>query len=159
MPNANPLHSEPEWCRVTLASIGDAVITTDNDGRITFLNAVAEMLTGWRLDEAAGVSLETVFKIVNQETRNTVEGPTVRALRDGVIVGLANHTLFIAKDGTERPIDDSAAPIRNDRGEVAGVVLVFGTFPNATAKSRQVASCLPLSNRPTMPSSASWRCY
>ena len=94
-------------------------------GRITFLNSVAESLTGWTQQEAEGVPLETVFKIVNEDTRNTVESPTIRALRDGVIVGLANHTLLIAKDGTERPIDDSAAPIRNAKGEVAGVVLVF----------------------------------
>lgn len=119
------LHFQPEWCRVTLASIGDAVMTTDNTGRITFLNSVAKSLTGWTQQEAEGVPLETIFKIVNEDTRHIVESPTIRALREGVIVGLANHTLLIAKDGTERPIDDSAAPIRNERGEVAGVVLVF----------------------------------
>ena len=119
------LHSQPEWCRVTLASIGDAVITTDTQGRVTFLNSVAESLTGWTQAEAEGVSLESVFRIINEDTRRTVESPTIRALRDGVIVGLANHTLLIAKDGTERPIDDSAAPIRNANGEVSGVVLVF----------------------------------
>ena len=116
---------QPEWCRAILGSIGDAVITTDTAGRVTFLNSVAEFLTGWKQDEAAGVSLETVFKIVNQETRMTVESPTIRALREGVVVGLANHTLLAAKDGTERPVDDSAAPIRNEQGEVIGVVLVF----------------------------------
>ncbi len=120
-----PMHSQPEWCRVALASIGDAVITTDTEGRVTFLNPVAESLTGWTLDEATGISLESVFKIVNQETRRTVESPTVRALRDGVIVGLANHTVLIAKGGTERPIDDSAAPILCKEGEVVGCVLVF----------------------------------
>jgi len=119
------LHFQLEWCRVTLASIGDAVITMDNEGRITFLNPVAEALTGWTLQQAAGQSLGSVFRIVNEESRRTVESPTVRALRDGVVVGLANHSLLIAKDGTERPIDDSAAPIRNERGEVAGAVLVF----------------------------------
>ncbi|MEP6778381.1 MAG: PAS domain S-box protein, partial [Gemmatimonadaceae bacterium] len=120
-----PLHFQPEWLRVTLASIGDAVITTDTAGRVTFLNSVAESLTGWSQNDANGVQLEKVFNIINQGTRKVVESPSVRALRDGVIVGLANHTLLIAKDGTERPIDDSAAPIRNDRQEVAGVVLVF----------------------------------
>lgn len=119
------LHLPAEWCRVTLASIGDAVITTDAQGRVTFLNPVAESLTGWAQQEAAGIALETVFRIVNENTRGTVESPTIRALRDGVIVGLANHTLLISKDGTERPIDDSAAPIRNSKGEVGGVVLVF----------------------------------
>jgi PAS domain S-box-containing protein len=119
------LHEQQEWLRVTLSSIGDAVITTDTKGCVTFLNPVAEGLTGWTIAEASGVPLETVFKIVNEETRRTVENPATKALREGLIVGLANHTLLIAKDGTERPIDDSAAPIRNARGEIAGVVLVF----------------------------------
>ncbi|HEY8188081.1 MAG TPA: PAS domain S-box protein [Pyrinomonadaceae bacterium] len=122
---AEALQEQREWLRVTLSSIGDAVITTDTKGCVTFLNPVAESLTGWTQDEAAGVALESVFKIVNEETRRTVENPATRALRDGVIVGLANHTLLIAKDGTERAVDDSAAPIRNASGEVAGVVLVF----------------------------------
>jgi PAS domain S-box-containing protein len=118
-------HAEQDWLRVTLSSIGDAVITTDTSGRVTFLNPVAQSLTGWTLDEASGVPLDTVFNIVNEETHRTVENPATRALRDGLVVGLANHTLLVAKDGTERPIDDSAAPIRNTKGEVAGVVLVF----------------------------------
>src|SRR4051794_37686714 len=121
---AEALHEQQDWLRVTLSSIGDAVITTDTAGRVTFLNPVAESLTGWKQDDASGKPLETVFKIINQDTRKTVESPTVRALRDGVVVGLANHTLLISKDGRERPIDDSAAPIRNARNEVAGVVLV-----------------------------------
>jgi PAS domain S-box-containing protein len=121
----SPDQTQQEWWRVAFASIGDAVITTDINGGITFLNPVAESLTGWTLAEAAGVPLIGVFNIVNEETRHTVENPAVRALREGVVVGLANHTLLIAKDGTERPIDDSAAPIRNGQGEVVGVVLVF----------------------------------
>jgi PAS domain S-box-containing protein len=116
---------QPEWCRVAFSSICDAVIITDTEGRVTFLNPVAEALTGWTLKQAAGASLETVFKIVNHETHKAIESPTARALRDGVIIGLANHTLLIAKDGTECPIEDSASPICNDRKEVAGVVLVF----------------------------------
>ncbi len=146
MSNSNPLHFQPEWCRVTLASIGDAVITTGTDGRVTFLNPVAESLTGWTLDEAAGVPLETVFKIVNQDTRNTVESPTLRALRDGLIVGLANHTLLIAKDGTERPIDDSAAPIRNDHNEVAGVVLVFRDISERYRNEQTIQDTLNYAN-------------
>ena len=118
-------HSTPEWCRVTLASIGDAVITTDPQGRITFLNSVAESLTGWSLARAAGQPIDCVYRIINDESRRPVESPTVRALRDGVVVGLANHSLLVADDGTERPVDDSAAPIRDENGEVAGVVLVF----------------------------------
>jgi len=88
---------------VTLSSIGDAVITTDGDGNITFLNPVAQSLTGWAQDEAAGVPLDTVFKIVNEETRATVENPGIRALREGLVFGLANHTLLIARNGAERP--------------------------------------------------------
>src|SRR4029453_12225276 len=122
---AKASREQRELLRLTLSSIGDAVITTDTKGRVTFLNPVAEFLTGWTQEESAGVPLESVFKIVNEETRRTVENPATRALRDGVVVGLANHTLLIAKDGTERPIDDSAAPIRHANGEVAGVVLVF----------------------------------
>ena len=104
-----------EMLRVTLQSIGDAVITTDNEGRINYLNAVAESLTGWTHSDAVGQPLDTVFRIVNEETRAPVENPAARALRDGVVVGLANHTLLIRRDGSERPIDDSAAPIRNER--------------------------------------------
>lgn len=113
------------WLSVTLYSIGDAVIATDAESRITFMNPVAEALTGWSGDEAAGKPLDAVFHIVNQDTRETVESPVARALREGMVVGLANHTLLIARDGTERPIDDSAAPIRDEAGAVAGVVLVF----------------------------------
>ena len=119
------LHEQSEWLRVTLSCIGDGVITTDNWGHVTFLNPVAEALTGWSLADAAGLALETVFHIVNETTRNIVENPAHKALREGIIVGLAHHSLLIAKDGTERPIDDSAAPIRSDTGEVAGVVLIF----------------------------------
>src|SRR6202051_2229008 len=92
------LHFQPEWCRVTLASIGDAVITTDTEGRVTFLNSVAESLTGWTLTEAAGLPLDSVFRIRNEESRQPFESPSVRALRDGVVVGLANHSLLIARD-------------------------------------------------------------
>lgn len=119
------LYEERERLRITLTSIGDAVITTDGDARVTFLNPVAEALTGWTLAEASGLPLTTIFHIVNEETRHEVENPVQRALREGVVVGLANHTLLIAKDGSERPIDDSAAPIRSDDSEVIGVVLVF----------------------------------
>jgi PAS domain S-box-containing protein len=116
---------QAERLRTTLASIGDAVMTTDTDGRITSLNTVAESLTGWQLDQAAGQPLEVVFRIVNEQTHRSVENPATRALREGVIVGLANHTVLIHKDGTQRPIDDSAAPIRCKEGEVVGCVLVF----------------------------------
>lgn len=114
-----------EVLSVTLRSIGDAVITTGIDGRITYLNRVAESLTGWLHTDALGQPLETVFKIVNETTRLPVENPAMRALRDGVVVGLANHTVLITRDGHECPIDDSAAPIRDEQGHVSGCVLIF----------------------------------
>jgi PAS domain S-box-containing protein len=114
-----------EQLHITLKSIGDAVLTTDAQGRVTSLNPVAESLTGWTNAEATGKALEGVFAIVNEATRQPVENPATRALREGTIVGLANHTVLIARDGAERPIDDSAAPIRSGEGEIIGVVLVF----------------------------------
>lgn len=114
-----------EELRVTLQSIGDAVITTDVQGRVTSMNSVATELTGWTAADAAGQPLETIFRIVDEATREPTPSPVTRALVEGTVVGLANHTLLIARDGTERPIDDSAAPIRDDGGAVRGVVLVF----------------------------------
>ncbi len=116
-----------EWERysVTLSSVGDGVIVADQEGRVMFLNPVAEALTGWTLAEAHKKPLETVFQIVNEKTRQPVENPALRAIRDGEIVGLANQTVLIARDGTERAIDDSAAPLRDQNRRVIGVVLVF----------------------------------
>jgi PAS domain S-box-containing protein len=122
---AEAVEQERDWLRVTLASIGDAVITTDTEGRVSFLNRVAEELTVWTNDEAAGQDLHTVFRIINEQTRQPVENPATRALRDGTIVGLANHTILVSKDGTEHPIDDSAAPVNDGQGHIAGCVLVF----------------------------------
>jgi PAS domain S-box-containing protein len=116
---------EHEWLSTTLASIGDAVITTDGEGHITYLNPIAEEVTGWNGNDASGHPLERVFRIVNEDSHETAENPVARALREGTIVGLANHTVLIRKDGTERAIDDSAAPIRNTDGRVIGCVLVF----------------------------------
>ncbi|HSR96405.1 MAG TPA: PAS domain-containing protein [Kofleriaceae bacterium] len=118
-------HEERERLLVTLASIGDAVLTTDTRGQITFLNPVAESLTGWSLEHAIGKPITEVFQIVGEATHTTVENPVDKVLRDGAIIGLANHTLLIARDGTRRPIDDSAAPIRGKDGEIVGCVLVF----------------------------------
>jgi PAS domain S-box-containing protein len=113
-----------ERLRVTLESIGDAVITTDANGRVTFINHVAERLTGWTQNEAKGKPLTDVFKIINAQTRETVANPVERVIKEGIVVGLANHTRLIASDGTEVPIDDSAAPIRN-KDVLIGVVLIF----------------------------------
>jgi PAS domain S-box-containing protein len=116
---------EREKLRVTLASIGDAVLTTDETGRVSFLNRLAEELTGWTLEDALGQSFTAVLTLVNERTRTPVENPIERVLEHGVIVGLANHTILIARDGSEHPIDDSAAPIRDSNGQLIGVVLVF----------------------------------
>jgi PAS domain S-box-containing protein len=110
---------------ITLRSIGDAVIAADEAGRVELLNPVAEALTGWTDDEAHGKPLKEVLHLINDETRAELEDPVDRILREGAIVGLASRTLLIARDGTERSIADSGAPIRNCRGEPTGVVLVF----------------------------------
>lgn len=119
------LFDEREWFRTTLASIGDAVITTDTDGRVRSLNAVAERLTGWATADALRQPLAAIFPIVDENDRAVLENPIARCLNEGVVVGLSNHALLIARDGRETPIDDSAAPIRNTDGAITGSVLVF----------------------------------
>jgi PAS domain S-box-containing protein len=114
-----------EFLRTTLSSIGDGVITTDADEKVTFLNPVAEDLTGWTRADAAGRPLTDVFKIINEVTREPVQCPASEVLRSGQIVGLANHTVLIGRTGREKVIDDSAAPIRDADGRIQGVVLVF----------------------------------
>jgi PAS domain S-box-containing protein len=123
--DADAVAEQREWFETTLESIGDAVIATDVRGRIVFMNPVAEYLTGWRLDQAEGRACEEVFRIANETTRSTVESPVGRVLREGNVVGLANHTVLIASNGIERPIDDSGSPIRSRDGRIVGVVLVF----------------------------------
>jgi PAS domain S-box-containing protein len=119
------LAEQKERLRITLSSIGDAVITTNDTGIVTYMNPVAEELTGWKAADAAGEKLADVFRIINESTRQAVENPAMKVIREGRTVGLANHTLLISRDGHERAIDDSGAPIRNKRGEIVGVVLVF----------------------------------
>src|SRR6516164_1142677 len=119
------LRQQREWLRVTLDSIGDAVITTDTGGRVSYLNPVAQVLTGWSQEQAQGQPLEAVFPILDEQTRRPVENPVAKVIREGVIVGLGDHTVLVARVGTERPIDDSAAPIRGEKGETVGVVLTF----------------------------------
>src|SRR3954451_13562233 len=116
---------DERWFSTALRSIGDAVIATDDGGRVLFMNPAAEELTEWPEGQGRGKALAEVFRIVNEKTRLPVENPVEKVLREGQIVGLANHTVLIAKDGAERPIDDSAAPIRDAAGNLIGVVLTF----------------------------------
>ena len=113
------------WLSTTLQSIGDAVIATDNAGQVTFMNGVAERLTGFRESEARGRPLPEVFQIFSELTREVVESPVSKVLREGRVVGLANHTVLRTRQGNEIPIDDSGAPIRDEQGVIYGVVLVF----------------------------------
>ncbi|WP_437774471.1 ATP-binding response regulator [Sorangium sp. So ce1097] len=130
------LDRQREWLRVTLVSIGDAVIATDVEGRVVFMNPVAEQLTGWTEGEAAGRPVAEVFCAVNEATREPIENPTVRVLREGVVMGLANHTVLVRRGGGETPIDDSAAPIRDAGGEILGAVLVFRAIAERRALER-----------------------
>jgi len=113
------------WFTTTLRSIGDAVIATDPEGRVTFMNPVAEQLTGFSEKDATGRTLDEVFRIFSEETRAPVESPVAKVLREGNVVGLANHTVLRSRQGREVPIDDSGAPIRSDDGQLHGVVMVF----------------------------------
>ncbi|RZN45245.1 PAS domain-containing sensor histidine kinase, partial [archaeon] len=119
------LEQSEEWLRTTLTSIGDAVIVTDTEARVVFMNPVASSLTKWKNDDAFGRPLEDVFDIVSEATGRRSENPAARALRKGTVVGLANHTILIARDGSKTPIEDSASPILGHDGAVHGVVLVF----------------------------------
>jgi len=119
------LWESQEEFKTTLYSIGDAVITTDFNGNVKHMNPVAEELTGWKESQAKGKFLEDVFKIINEDSHEGVENPVNKVLREGLVIGLANHTLLISKDGKEIPIADSGAPIKDDNGNILGVVLVF----------------------------------
>jgi len=133
----------------TLRSIGDAVIATDAKGRVTFINEVAQTLTGWKFEEAEGLELREVFHIISEDSRQEVENPVAKVLREGVIVGLANHTLLVSKDGKEIPIDDSGAPIRDTEGKISGVVLVFRDITErrqAEEAKRRLAAIVESSN-------------
>ena len=119
------LRESEENLRITLNSIGDAVISTDIGGAIVRMNPVAENLCGWSIDEAKGKSLTEVFRIVNADTGKKAKNPVAKVIETGSIVGLANHTMLISKNGEKYQIADSAAPIRDDSGHTSGVVLVF----------------------------------
>jgi PAS domain S-box-containing protein len=134
---------EKEFLATTLASIGDAVIATDADGRITLMNPVAEELTEWRFEDVKGKPFATVFRIVNQDTRETVESPVDKVRRVNKVVGLANHTILISKTGREVSIDDSGAPIRDQNGAIVGIVLIF----RDVTRQRALETALRLNER------------
>ncbi len=119
------LEKSEKWFSTTLGSIGDAVIAADTNGAVTFMNSIAQSLTGWNIEEARGKSMDLVFDIVNKETRRPVETPVKKVFREGKVVGLADHTLLISKNGREFDIEDSAAPIVTNQGAELGVILVF----------------------------------
>jgi len=135
-----------EMLEVTLKSIGDAVIVTDVPGRVTFLNPVAEQLTGWPLADARGQPFEKIFCIVNEQTGAPVEHPVAKVLETGGIVGLANHTVLIARDGRRIPIDDSGAPVRLANGELVGIVVVFRDITDRKLAERERAWLAALVN-------------
>ena len=144
--------SEQRWA-TTLSSIGDAVIATDTLGNIVFMNHEAESLTGWKLGEASQKPTKTVFNIINERTRLEVESPIERVLKEGIVVGLANHTVLVQKDGKEIPIDDSGAPIKDRAGKITGVVLVFEMSPSEGKLSKTAKGSQRSLNPPTMLSS------
>jgi PAS domain S-box-containing protein len=119
------LREEHEKLIVTLRSIGDGVIVTDGEGRVVLMNPVAEMMTGWKESEALNSPIREIFHIFREKTRQIVENPVEKVLEEGNVVRLANHTVLKSKEGTERPISDSAAPIQNQEGETMGAILVF----------------------------------
>ncbi|HUX91061.1 MAG TPA: EAL domain-containing protein [Gallionellaceae bacterium] len=133
------LYTEKERALVTLQSIGDAVITTDIEGRVEFLNPVAETLTGWSNGEAMGQDLPQVFNIISEKTRLPLENPVDKALFYNGIVGMANHTILIRRDLHEVHIEDSAAPIRDRAGHILGVVLVFHDVGEKRKLSNQLS--------------------
>jgi PAS domain S-box-containing protein len=132
------LRQQKDLLSVTLGSIGDAVMVCDLEAQVTFMNPMAEKLTGWTQAEAHGKPLPEIFRIINEDSRQTVESPVDKVFRLGQVVGLANHTLLIRKDGTELPIDDSGAPIRDEQGKIYGVVLIFRDFSEHKAAEKEM---------------------
>ena len=119
------LEQAEQWLATTLASIGDGTIATDKHGCITFINAVAEHLTGWQQSDALGASAESVLRLIHAETREAIENPLLQAIRQGASVSISEHCVLQTKNGLERAIGDTAAPIRNDKGEITGGILIF----------------------------------
>lgn len=133
----NAEREQRQWFETTLASIGDAVIATDTDGKVMFMNGIASGLTGWEMAQARGLPLRSVFHIVNEQTGEAADTPIDIVIRDGVTVGMANHTLLISKDGRRIPLDDSGAPIKRD-GRTQGAVLVFRDVTEQRSTQRQI---------------------
>ncbi|MBK5262904.1 MAG: diguanylate cyclase [Peptostreptococcaceae bacterium] len=134
----NAINKSEEKLKLTLESVGDGVITMDGHGNIELMNPIAQKLTGWYNDEFIGVSIDKVFDIINEYTREKTENPVKLVFNTGKIVELANHTLLISRDGTERFIEDTAAPIIDTSGEIIGCVLVFRDSSEKKEKQRQV---------------------
>ena len=142
------------WFETTLRSLGEAIIATDAEGRIQFMNRTAEQLTGWNSADALARPVETVFQIINEKTRKPVHDPVAKVIRSGTVVGLANHTVLVGKDGKEVPIDDSGAPIRDQHGNLIGVVLIFRNISarhrseqalrESEERFRRLSECSPL---------------
>jgi PAS domain S-box-containing protein len=151
------LAEQHELLAKTLESIGDAVIATDAQGAVVFMNPVGEKLTGVSASGARGKSCREVLNIINEITRQPIESPIERVLREKVVVGLANHALLIARDGTERPIDDSAAPIRSRTGDVVGVVMVFRDVTERRRATFERDRRGRRPSRPTASRTSSWR--
>ncbi len=124
--------------KTTLYSIGDAIIATDREGKITLLNPVAEQLTGWSEKDAEGRPLGEIFRIISEVSREAAVSPVEKVLRKGITVGLANHTLLISKRGKEIPIADSGAPVLDEEGQISGVVLVFRDRTKEREKNRKI---------------------
>jgi len=137
--NEFELMEAKERALVTLESIGDAVITTDEKGLVQYLNPVAETLTGWSTDEAHNRSLPEVYDIYNEKTNQPVENPVIRCLRENSIIGLESHTVLIDKNGKKFAIEDSAAPIRDRQGKILGVILVFHDVSHARTMADQLS--------------------
>lgn len=132
------LFIEKELFKTTLLSVGDGVISTDTNGNILVMNKVSENLTGWTQEEAIGKPIEEVFNIINEFTREKTENPAYKVLGTGKTIELANHTILVSKDGIERPIEDSAAPINDEYGNITGVVLVFRDFTDKKQKQKEI---------------------
>jgi PAS domain S-box-containing protein len=147
----NEIWRREEWYRVTLTSIGDAVICTDREGKITFLNLVAERMTGWPLGEANGRPMNEVFRIVDPVTREGIENPMREAVLQNRTGHLPVNCILIRRDGEEAFIEDSASPIHDHKGKITGSVIVFRDVSTARALANQVVHTSSTTLSPVYP--------